>query len=119
MFCQTFLQFLRVNVAFEGHLELSVFGLVNGAVNGCGLAALDVTLGGVEVAVAGYIVALMHQSGEEHILGCASLMGRDNIVETGEAVDGLFELEPAACAGIALVAKHQGCPLTVAHCACA
>ena len=112
---QALLELLGVYVALEGDFELGVAGLVDGAVDGEGLAGLDVALGGVEVGVAGHVVAFVHECGEEDVLCCPALVGGDYVVEAGEAVDGFLELEPAACAGVALVAHHEGGPLAVAH----
>ena len=72
-------------------------------------------LGGVEMRVAGDNIAFLDEVGEQHILGCASLMGRNHIFETGKAGDDIAQLEKRTRAGIALIAHHQSRPLAIAH----
>ena len=115
MFLQGSLQFGGIHISLEGHFELGVLGLVNGAVECRGVATLDVSLGGVEVGVAGHHVTLFHEIGEEHVLGGSSLVGGDDVFEAREPGDGLLHLQEGACAGIALVAHHDARPLAVAH----
>ncbi len=109
------LQLVDVNVALEGMLQLCVAGLVDGAVHGERLAALDMPLGGVEMRVARHHVAGLDQCAEHHVLGGAALMRRDNHRESGDALYGVLHPEEGAGAGITLVAHHHGAPLTVAH----
>ena len=86
------LQLLERNVALEGELELGVLGLVDGDVDGLGLAGLDVTLGGVEVGVTGNDVAFLHQIREQHVLGSTALVGGDDILEAEDALYHALEL---------------------------
>ena len=74
------------------------------------------TLRGVEMGIAGDDISSLDEMGEENILGSASLVSRDYIVEAGDALDDVLELIEAACAGIAFVAGHHGSPLAVGHC---
>ena len=91
-----FLQFLERDVALEGSLELGVFGIVAGDVNSRGFAGFDMTFGGVEVCIAGDDLTGLNEVREEHVLGCATLVSRDDVVEAGEACNGLFELKEGA-----------------------
>ena len=115
VFLQDLLELGQVNVALEGDLELGVVSLLDGDVDGESLAALDVALGGVEVGVAGDDVAGLHQVAEQHVLGCAALVGGDDILEAGQLGDGVLHMIERTGAAVALVALHHSSPLAVAH----
>ena len=115
---KTFPQLVEIHVALEGHFELGVLCLVDGAVYSESLAALDVTLGGVEVRVARNDVAFLHEVGEKHVLGSAALVGGDHILEACDAGDSILQLIERACTCVALVSGHHRRPLAVAHRAC-
>ena len=115
LYLKDLLKLLQVDIAFERHFELRVVGLLDGDVDGESLAALDVTLGGVEVGVAGHHHAGLHQVGEQHVLGGAALMGGDDVLEARELRDGVLHVVERAGAAVALVALHHGGPLAVAH----
>lgn len=104
-----------VDISFEGELELGVASFVDGAVDGECATAFDVALGGVEMRVAGDVVAFVDEEGEQDVLGTAALVGGDDELESGEAADDVAQLEERARAGIAFVAGHHGGPLAVAH----
>ena len=112
---QNLLQFLQIDIAFEGDFKLGVVSLADSNVDGEGLAALDVALGGVEVGVAGDNHAGFHEVAEQHVLGCTALVGGDDIVKTSQLGDGVLHVIEAAGTAVALVAHHHGCPLAVAH----
>ena len=112
---QHLLQLLERYVALEGDFELGVLGLVDGDVDGLGLTSLDVTLGGVEVGVAGDDVAFLHQIGEQHVLGCTALVGGDDILETEDALYDALKLVERGGTGVTLVTQHHLGPLAVAH----
>ena len=57
-----FLKLLQVHIALEGNLQLGIGGLLDGAVQSHGLAVLDMTLGGVEMRVAGEDVTLFYDA---------------------------------------------------------
>ena len=116
---ESLFEFSNVNIAFEGQFKLSVAGSVDRAVKRGGMTRFDVALGGVEVRVAGHDSALLHEVGEEYVLGSAALMGGDYIFEAGEAVDYVFKLKERTRTRIGLIAHHEGSPLAVAHGACA
>ena len=118
MFLQRVLKLYGVNVAFEGHFKLCVLGLVNGAVECNGFPSLDVSFRCVEVGVAGHDVAGVYKVREEYVLGGASLVGGDEILEAREPLDRFFQLEERVGAGVAFVAGHDASPLAVAHGAC-
>jgi hypothetical protein len=109
------LQLGRVYIALERHFELGLLGLVDGTVQGDGLSALDVALGGVEVRVAGHDVALVYEVREEHILGRPALVGGNHVLETGQPLDGFLQPEERVGPRVALVAGHYARPLAVAH----
>ncbi len=115
---KAFLKLVEIHVALEGHFELGVLCLVDGAVYSESLAALDVTLGGVEVRVARNDVAFLHEVGEKHVLGSAALVGGDHILEACDAGDSILQLIERACTCVALVSGHHRRPLAVAHRAC-
>ena len=108
-------ELLQRDISLERNLELGVLGLVDGDVDGLGLAALDVALGGVEVSIARNDMSFLDQVGEQHILGSTSLMGGDDILEAEETLHHFLELVERRGTGIALVAQHHGRPLAVAH----
>ena len=112
---QHLLQLLEAHITLEGHLELRVVGLGDGHVDGEGLAALDVALGGVEVGIAGHHHAGLDQVGEQHVLGRAALVRRDDVLEARDVGDGVLHVVERAGAAVALVAHHHGAPLAVAH----
>ena len=112
---QRLFQLLRGYVALEGNLELRILGLVHRAVQSHGTAAFDMTFGRVEVGVAGYYIALFHECGEEHVLGCTALVCRNDILEARNAGNGILQFIERTCTGIGFVAHHQRSPLAVAH----
>ena len=116
IFLQCFLQFVRIHIAFEGDFQLRILRLIDGAVQSNGFSTFDVPLSGIKVRVTGNDVTLVHQIREKNILGGTPLMGRDDIFETGQAGDYLFQLEERGSSGITFVAQHHRCPLAVAHC---
>ena len=93
MFLKHFLKFLWIDVSFEGSLKLSVLSLVDSAVDGKSLTGFDVALSGVEMGVSGNVVAFFYNSGEKHVLGCASLMSGDYMIKAGDACDCVLKLE--------------------------
>ena len=93
MLLKCLFEFLGVDVALERYLELSILGIINGAVQRNGLSALDMTFGGVEMRVSGNDSARCHKVAEEHILGSTSLMGRYDVAETSEPFNGIFQLK--------------------------
>ena len=113
-----FLEFFQRYVALERQLQLRVASLVDGHVDGLRLAKLNVALRRVEMGVARNNVALLHQIREEHVLGSATLMGGNDVLEAEQPLHHLLELEKRRRAGIAFVAEHHGRPLAVAHGAC-
>ena len=119
MLFQSVFEFNGVDVALERHFQLCVLCLVHGAVECDGLASLDVSFGSIEVRVARHDVAFMHEVREQHVFGCASLVGRYHVIETCNPLDGIFKSEERVCSGVALVAHHDACPLAVAHRTCA
>ena len=115
MFSQSLFQFHGVNITLERNLKLSLLGLIDGAVECNSLTAFNMTLGGVEVRVAGNDVTFVYKIRKENVLSSTALMCRDDIFETSEACDGLFQEEERVSTSIALVAGHDACPLAVAH----
>ena len=115
VFLEHFLEFFKAYVAFEGDFELSVVSFGDGDIDGEGLAALDVALGGVEVGVAGDHLAGLDEVGEQHVLGCAALVGGDDVLEAGELGDGVLHVVERAGAAVAFVTHHHSAPLAVAH----
>ena len=114
---KTFLKLVEIHVALEGHFELGVLCLVDGAVYSESLAALDVTLGGVEVRVARNDVAL-HEVGEKHVLGSAALVGGDHILEACDAGDSILQLIRKSVHLRSSRLRSSSPPLAVAHRAC-
>jgi len=49
------------------------------------------TLGGVEVGVAGDHIALFYQNGEEYIFSSPALVGGEEVFKTGDIPDRLFQ----------------------------
>ena len=78
-------------------------------------AELDVGAGGVEVAVVGDDVALLAHHREQDALGGAALVRRDDVLEAGDVVDRVVEVEVRRAAGVGLVAAHDAAPLVGAH----
>ena len=112
---QHFLQFFKADITFEGDFELGVVSLGNGDVDSESLAALNVTLSGVKVGVAGNNHAGFHQIAEQHVLGSTTLMGGDDVVKTGNLGDSVLHVIETAGTAVALVTHHHCAPLAVAH----
>ena len=93
MLLQYGLKFPRVNISLERNLKLCILGLVNGAIQSKGLAALDVSLCGVEMRVARNNGAGCHKVTEQYILGSTSLMSGDYVRETCESLNCILQLE--------------------------
>ena len=51
------------------------------------------TFGSVEVRVARNNSTGLHEVAEKHILGCTSLMSRDDVFEACDSCDSILELE--------------------------
>ena len=115
IFLEHLFEFLEADIAFEGDFELGVVGFGDGDIDGEGLAALDVALGGVEVGVAGHNHAGFYEVAEQDVLSSTALVGGDDIVEAGELGDGVLHVEEAAGSAVAFVTHHHGAPLAVAH----
>ena len=108
-------QLFQRHIALERQFQLRVLRLVDGDVDGAGLAIFDMTLRGVEVCIARHHIAFLHQVGEQHVLSCTALVGGDDVLESEDALHHLLELIERCGTGIALVAKHHRRPLAVAH----
>ena len=109
------LQLLQIHFTLERKLLLRVGRSVDGAVDRMAAAELDVALRGVEMRVARHDVALLEQGREDHVLGGAALVGRQEVGHAEEVVHDLLQPEVGRGAGVALVARHHGRPLAVAH----
>ena len=109
---------LKRHIPLERQFSLRIFGFGDSNINSFGMTTLYMTLGGVEMGIAGHHLPLFDQVGEEHVLCCTPLVSGDDITKTGEASDGLFQFEETAGTGVTLVAHHQSRPLTVGHGAC-
>ena len=118
VFYEHFLEFFERHIALERQFLLRVLRLVDGHVDGFRLAALDVAFRRVEMGVARNNVTLLHQIREQYILGCATLMRRNHVLKTENALHHRLELVERRRTGITLVAQHQLGPLAVAHRAC-
>ena len=77
------------------------------------------SLGGVEMGVAGKDVALLDNAGEKHVLSGTALVCGKHVGKSGQHLYSIFQPVERTGAGITLVALHDGGPLLVAHGACA
>ena len=93
MFLQCLFKFLRIDISLERNFKLGILGFIDGTVECSCLTALDVALGCIEMRVTRHDVACFHEVAEEDIFCCTSLVGRDNIVEAGQHLDSVFQLE--------------------------
>ena len=118
-FGKEFLEFVNIYITLERHLFLSIFGIVHSKIDGKSLTALDVSFGGVEVRVAGDIVASFYEYRKKYVLGSTSLMGGYYILEARDFFDGFLQVTERCCSCIAFVAHHHSCPLAVRHSTCA
>ena len=88
-------QGVDIHVALERVVRVHVRELGRGQVERERPSELDVGAGRVEVAVVGDDVALFAHDREEDPLGSAALMGRDDVLEPGDVVDRVVEVEVA------------------------
>ena len=79
---QHLLQFLQADISLEGDFQLGVVCLGDGDIDGESLAALNVSLRGIEVSIAGHNHTGFHQIAEQHVFSCTALVSRDNKLET-------------------------------------
>ena len=105
----------EVYVTLEWDFELGVFCLFDGHVNCVCTACFDMTFGGVEVRVTRDDLPLFYKVREEYVLCSTTLVSRDDIVETRDAGDSVFEFEEGFTARVAFVAEHERSPLAVGH----
>ena len=80
-----------------------------------GAGRLDVGAGRVEMRVVGDDLPRPADHREQDLLGRAALVGRDDVAEREELLDGLEEGEPRGRPGVRLVAVLDGRPLVAAH----
>jgi hypothetical protein len=67
------------------------------------------------VGVVGDDVALLAHDVEQDALGCAALVGGDDVTVAGDVLDGALEVMEALAARIALIAFHDAGPLVGGH----
>ena len=108
-------QLLQADITLEGNFQLGVVSLGNGNIDGECLAALNVTLRGVEMGVTGDDLAGLHEVAEQHVLSGTTLVSRDNKLETSQFGNSVFHVVEGAGTAVALIAHHHRAPLTVAH----
>ena len=111
------LQLCGIEITLKWYFELGILRLVDRAVDSVRTTILDMTLSGVEMRVAGQHVVLLDNGRIENILSRATLMRRQEVVETKNILDRLLHIEVRLGTCITLVAKHNCRPLAVAHCA--
>ena len=104
-----------VHVALERVVAVHVGELGAGQVERERAAELDVGAGRVEVAVVGDDVAFLAHHREQDALGGAALVRGDDVLEAGDVVDRVAEVEVRRAAGVGLVAAHDAGPLVGAH----
>ena len=104
-----------VHVALERVVGLHVGQLGAGQVERDGTGELAVGARGVEVAVVGHHVAGLAHDREEDALGGAALVRGDDVLEAGDVVHRVAEVEERRAAGVGLVAAHDAAPLVGAH----
>ena len=77
------------------------------------------SLGGVEMGVAGKDVALLDNAGEKHVLSGTALVCGKHVGKSGQHLYSIFQPVERTRSGVALVTLHDSGPLLVAHGACA
>ncbi len=96
-----------VHVALERERGIEIGGFGAGQVDGLGTVELDVGARRVEMRVVRHDRAGFHHDAEQDVLGGASLVRRDHLLEAEDVLDRVAEAVPAACAGVGFVAAHQ------------
>jgi hypothetical protein len=104
-----------VHVALEGMLQRRVEALRDDQVDRLRAGGLDVGAGGVEVGVVRHDLARPAERGHEDLLGGASLVGRDDVLEGEQRLHRRLEAIPGRRARIGLVAALDAGPLLARH----
>ena len=91
--CDDVAELLEVDVAFERVLASGVVRFVDDDVGEGAARELLMRAGGGEVHVARDGVAGLDEDAGDEVLGAASLVGRDDVLEAVELLDGRFEVD--------------------------
>ncbi len=100
----------RVHVALEREIRIQVCGFGTRQIECLAPVVLDIGPCRVEVRVVRDDGAWLHHHAEQDVFGGASLVRRDYLFETENVLDRVPEPEPAARAGVGLIAAHQRRP---------
>ena len=104
-----------VDIPLERVQAFAVVGFWNREVDGLGPDPDHVRPGGVEMHVVGHDLPRMRKLGEQEVLRCPPLVGRDDVGKPRELPHRRFEVDEVTAPGICLVAQHHPGPLPVAH----
>ena len=116
MFCHADLfdegfEFGDIHIALERMRIGGVIGFVNDQVGRASAARADVGVGGVEVHVRGDEVPRLDEARGQDVLGGASLMRGDKILEAENILHCVFQDEGTSAPRVRFVAAHDGGPL--------
>ena len=108
-------EFVETDVSFERMIAWGVMRFINDDIDECSAGAFLVVSGGGEVHVSGDDVAGVDAELAEEVLGAASLVGGDEVVESVNVADGLLEVSEVSRSGVGFIAEHHAGPLPVTH----
>ena len=94
----------------------NVKSFVNGTVYSVCFSDFDMSFCSVEVGISRNDVTVLYQNRKKHILGRPSLVGWEQILESGDFVHRIVKFLKRAGACVTLITHHQSTPLTVTHC---
>jgi hypothetical protein len=111
-----FFQFIDIDVALEGVLQIRLVGFFDDTIDGFCADVEDMASRRIEGHVEGNPVSRLGQRAEQDVLRSSSLVTGNDEVKSEDFLDGLFQGVVTVCARIGLIAPHQGSPLVLAHC---
>ena len=94
----------------NGKSESRSSASLTGQVDRIAAHEVDVAARGVKVRVVGHKGTGFDHDAKQDVLGSAALVRRDDLLETEDVLDRVAEAEPAARAGVGLVAAHHCTP---------
>ena len=108
-------QFLQIHVALEGQLDGAVFRLRHCQIDRVCPQDQQVCLGGVKVAVIGYVLPLFDQRRKKHPFRCPSLVSGKHVLKAQNILNGFLEAVITLGASVRFIPAHHTGPLFVAH----